>query len=128
MPEEETSGVRRWLVDIARWRPSPAQFDAAAALLPPHDRPAIYRFVKQDDRKRALVSRLLQYSLGRHVLLIPFRQINICRTPEGKLYLVPLHTLWPIIIPTIIHHRSLQLHPISSEPFCLSAWSVAFSH
>ena len=86
------------------------------------------RFVKQDDRKRALVSRLLQYSLVRHVLLIPFRQINICRTPEGKPYLVPLHTLWPIIIPTIIHHRSLQLHPISSEPFCLSAWSVAFSH
>ena len=37
MTEEETSGVRRWLVDIARWRPSPAQFDAAAALLPPHE-------------------------------------------------------------------------------------------
>ena len=64
------------------------------------------RFVKQDDRKRALVSRLLQYSLVRHVLLIPFRQINICRTPEGKPYLVPLHTLWPIIIPTIIHPSS----------------------
>ncbi|KAG2622860.1 hypothetical protein PVAP13_3KG008700 [Panicum virgatum] len=84
---EETSGVRRWLVDIARWRPSPAQFDAAAALLPPHDRPAIYRFVKEDDRKRALFSRLLQYSLVRHVLHIPFRQISICRTPEGKPYL-----------------------------------------
>ena len=45
MPEEETSGVRRWLVDIARWHPSPAEFDAAAALLPPHDRPAIYRYL-----------------------------------------------------------------------------------
>ena len=86
------------------------------------------RFVKQDDRKRALVSRLLQYSLVRHVLLIPFRQINICRTPEGKPYLVPLHTLWPIIIPTIIHHRSLQLHPISSKPFCLSGCLVGCIH
>ncbi|PUZ62854.1 hypothetical protein GQ55_3G020100 [Panicum hallii var. hallii] len=87
MTEEEISGVRRWLVDIARWRPSPAQFDAAAAFLPPHERPAIARFLKEDDRKRALVSRLLQYSLVRHVLRIPFRQINICRTPEGKPYL-----------------------------------------
>ncbi|KAL6640741.1 hypothetical protein ACP70R_021864 [Stipagrostis hirtigluma subsp. patula] len=37
----EEGGVRRWLVDITRWRPSPAQFDAAAALLPPHERPAV---------------------------------------------------------------------------------------
>jgi hypothetical protein len=43
--EEEISGVRRWLVDISRWRPSPAQFDAAAALLPPHDRLAIARYL-----------------------------------------------------------------------------------
>lgn len=41
---EEESGVRRWLVDISSWRPSPAQFDAAAALLPPHERPAIARY------------------------------------------------------------------------------------
>ncbi|KAG2559889.1 L-aminoadipate-semialdehyde dehydrogenase-phosphopantetheinyl transferase-like [Panicum virgatum] len=116
MPEEETSGVRRWLVDIARWRPSPAQFDAAAALLPPHDRPAIYRFVKQDDRKRALVSRLLQYSLGRHVLLIPFRQINICRTPEGKLYLKNCSAF-----PNFNFNTSHQgdYVGIASEPLCL---------
>lgn len=36
--------MRRWLVDISRWRPSPAQFDAAASLLPPHERPAIARY------------------------------------------------------------------------------------
>ncbi|KAF8671583.1 hypothetical protein HU200_049907 [Digitaria exilis] len=84
---EEETGVRRWLVDVARWRPSPAQFDAVIALLPSHDRPAIARFVREDDRKRALVSRLLHYSLVHHVLRIPFRQINICRTPEGKPYL-----------------------------------------
>ncbi|KAK8447216.1 hypothetical protein SEVIR_8G023700v4 [Setaria viridis] len=42
--EEEEAGVRRWLVDITRWRPSPAQFDAAASLLPSHERPAIARY------------------------------------------------------------------------------------
>jgi 4'-phosphopantetheinyl transferase len=43
MAEEETGVRRRWLVDITRWRPSPAQFDAATALLPPHEQPAIAR-------------------------------------------------------------------------------------
>jgi len=43
MGAEEERGARRWLVDIPRWHPSPAQFDAAAALLPPHERPAIAR-------------------------------------------------------------------------------------
>ncbi|KAK3136060.1 hypothetical protein QOZ80_5BG0427490 [Eleusine coracana subsp. coracana] len=36
---EEESGVRRWLVDITGWHPSPAEFDAAASLLPPHEHP-----------------------------------------------------------------------------------------
>jgi 4'-phosphopantetheinyl transferase len=40
--------------------------------------------VKEDDKKRALVSRLLQYSVVHHLLRIPFQQINICRTIEGK--------------------------------------------
>lgn len=88
MAGEHLSGARRrWLVDVARWRPSPAQFQAAAALLPPHHRAAIDRFVKEEDRKRALVSQLLQYSLVHHVLGIPFHQIDICRTVEGKPYL-----------------------------------------
>ncbi|TVU27100.1 hypothetical protein EJB05_29679, partial [Eragrostis curvula] len=87
MEEEEETWARRWLVDITRWRPSPAQFDAATALLPPHERPAIARFVEEDDRKRALVSRLLPYSLVHQVLGIPFHQITIRRTDEGKPYL-----------------------------------------
>ncbi|KAG2622859.1 hypothetical protein PVAP13_3KG008700 [Panicum virgatum] len=114
---EETSGVRRWLVDIARWRPSPAQFDAAAALLPPHDRPAIYRFVKEDDRKRALFSRLLQYSLVRHVLHIPFRQISICRTPEGKPYLQKNCSTFPNFNFNTSHQGDYV--GIASEPLCL---------
>ena len=85
---EGESGVRRWLVDIARWRPSPAQFDAAAALLPAHERAAVARFVKEDDRKRALVSRLLQRALAHRVLRVPLRRISVRRTPEGKPYLV----------------------------------------
>ncbi|RLM58035.1 hypothetical protein C2845_PM18G14780 [Panicum miliaceum] len=115
---EEESGARRWLVDIARWRPSPAQFDAAAALLPPHERPAISRFVKEDDRKRALVSRLLQYSLVHHVLRIPFHQISICRTPEGKPYLNNCSTFPNFNFNFNTSHQGDYVG-IASEPICL---------
>lgn len=49
---------------------------------------SIVRFVKLEDRKRALVSRLLQYALVHQLLGIPFHQIIIKRTVEGKPYLV----------------------------------------
>ncbi|CAN6339507.1 unnamed protein product, partial [Urochloa humidicola] len=116
--EKEEAGVRRWLVDITRWRPSHDQFDAAAALLPSHERPAIARFVKEDDRKRALVSRLLQYSLVHHVLRIPLHQIDICRTPEGKPYLVLENCS---TFPNFNFNTSHQgdYVGIASEPLCL---------
>ena len=41
-----------------------------------------------EDRKRALVSRLLQYALVHQVLGIPYDEIVIKRTSEGKPYLV----------------------------------------
>jgi len=47
----------------------------------------LLRFKKVDDRKRALVSRLLQYSLVRQLLDIPFDEIRINRTLEGKPFL-----------------------------------------
>lgn len=114
---EGESGVRRWLVDISRWRPSPAQFDAAAALLPRHERPAISRFVKEDDRKRALVSRLLQYSLVHHLLRIPFHLINIRRTTEGKPYLQNNSSGFPNFNFSTSHHGDYV--GIASEPLCL---------
>lgn len=52
----------------------------------------IGRFVQMEDRKRALVSRLLQYALAHQVLAIPFHEIIINRTLEGKPYLVWLHS------------------------------------
>lgn len=51
-----------------------------------------------DDRKRALVSRLLQYAIVHEVLGIPREEIIIKRTLEGKPYLVfglPNYALFP---------------------------------
>lgn len=46
------------------------------------------RFVLMEDRKRALVSRLLQYAIVHEVVGIPYEEIIIKRTLEGKPYLV----------------------------------------
>uniref|UniRef100_G2XLD6 holo-[acyl-carrier-protein] synthase n=1 Tax=Oryza glaberrima TaxID=4538 RepID=G2XLD6_ORYGL len=118
--EKQSSGGRwrcRWLVDVGRWRPSPAEFQAAAAVLPPHDRPVIHsRFVREEDRKRALVSRLLQYSLVHHALGMPFHQIRINRTLEGKPYLNK-----NVNLPGFNFNTSHQGEyvGIASEPLCL---------
>ncbi|XP_078152268.1 uncharacterized protein LOC144547477 isoform X3 [Carex rostrata] len=80
--------VRRWLVDISAWNPSEHRFQSLLSLLPPQQQPQVTRFVKLEDRKRALVSRLLQYSLLTHVFRIPFHKIIILHTTQGKPYLM----------------------------------------
>ncbi|CAH9108593.1 unnamed protein product [Cuscuta epithymum] len=85
---ELEKGVQRWIVDISVWEPTPQAFSFAMNFLPQHEHSSITRFVKVGDRKRALVSRLLQYSLVHHVLGIPYNEICIRRTVEGKPYLV----------------------------------------
>ncbi|CAL9108272.1 unnamed protein product [Musa textilis] len=81
------NGVRRWLVNVSQWNPSEAQFASVISLFPVDEQTAITRYIKFEDKKRALVSRLLQYSLVHEVLGIPFDKIIIHRTAEGKPYL-----------------------------------------
>ncbi|KAG2555690.1 hypothetical protein PVAP13_8NG022100 [Panicum virgatum] len=94
-------------------------------MLPPHDRLAIARFLNQDDRKRALVSRLLQYSLVRHVLRIPFRHTTICRTPQGKPY--RKENGYCSTFPNFDFNTSHQgdYIGIASEPLCLVGLDIA---
>ncbi|XP_016505912.1 uncharacterized protein LOC107823737 isoform X3 [Nicotiana tabacum] len=84
---ELEKGVQRWAVDISEWNPSPHYFSFAMSFLPQHEHSSITRFFKMEDRKRALVSRLLQYALVHQVLGIPYNEIVIRRTAEGKPYL-----------------------------------------
>ncbi|KAK1407986.1 hypothetical protein QVD17_39615 [Tagetes erecta] len=70
---------------IVNWDPSPHQFSIAMSILPQQQHSSITRFMKIEDRKRALVSRLLQYAL---VIGIPFHEIVFNRTAQGKLFKV----------------------------------------
>ncbi|KAJ6790747.1 L-aminoadipate-semialdehyde dehydrogenase-phosphopantetheinyl transferase-like [Iris pallida] len=114
----EDGGVRRWVVDISKWNPSEDEFCSYLSVLPPHEHPTITRFIKCEDRKRALVSRLLQYSLVHEVFGIPFERIIINRTIEGKPYLQNTKSLaFPNFNFSASHHGDYV--GIASEPVCL---------
>ncbi|WOK99133.1 hypothetical protein Cni_G07845 [Canna indica] len=112
------NGVRRWLVNISQWNPSELQFASLVSLFPLDDRRVITRYLRFDDRKRALVSRLLQYSLVHEVLGIPIDKIIIRRTVEGKPYLNS-NTIFPFpnFNFNVSHHGDYV--GIASEPLCL---------
>ncbi|CAK9316964.1 unnamed protein product [Citrullus colocynthis] len=117
-------GVQRWAVDISEWNPSPHDFSSALTLLPRHERSSILRFFKMEDRKRALVSRLLQYALVHNLLKIPFDEIIIKRTVEGKPYLEcdKLVSEFPNFNFNVSHHGDYVV--IASEPLCLVGLDV----
>ncbi|GMG99481.1 hypothetical protein Nepgr_001321 [Nepenthes gracilis] len=112
-------GVQRWLVDVSEWNPSPRNFSSAVSVLPHLEHSSITRYAKMEDRKRALVSRLLQYALVREVLGISFDEIIIKRTPEGKPYLDSNHvdSRFPNFNFNVSHHGDFVA--IASEPLCL---------
>ncbi|GAV58383.1 ACPS domain-containing protein [Cephalotus follicularis] len=112
--------VQRWIVDISKWNPTPHDFYSALSLLPLHEHSSITSsFMKQEDRKRALISRLLQYALVHKVLGTPHVEITIKRTLEGKPYLE--HDKAPQEFPNfnfnVSHHGDYVA--IASEPLCL---------
>ncbi|GER28899.1 aminoadipate-semialdehyde dehydrogenase [Striga asiatica] len=112
-------GVQRWAVNISNWKPSSHHFSAAMSVLPDHEHSSITRFVKLEDRIRALVSRLLQYALVHKVLGIPIHDITIRRTPEGKPFLVSdnMKLRFKNFNYNVSHHGDYVA--IASEPICL---------
>ncbi|GJZ26043.1 L-aminoadipate-semialdehyde dehydrogenase-phosphopantetheinyl transferase-like protein isoform X1 [Tanacetum coccineum] len=112
-------GVERWLVNISEWDPSPHDFSTAISLLPKQHHSSITRYVRIEDRKRALVSRLLQYAIVHHVMDISFGEIVINRTPEGKPYLENHKKTagFPNFNFNVSHHGDYVA--IASEPICI---------
>ncbi|KAI8563414.1 hypothetical protein RHMOL_Rhmol03G0109700 [Rhododendron molle] len=119
MQMELQKGVQRWVVDISQWNPSSQEFSHAMSVLPQHEHPSITGYVKLEDRKRAIVSRLLQYSLVHEVLGIPFNEIIIKRTLEGKPYLEhdKVDHEFPNFNFNASHHGDYVA--IASEPLCI---------
>ena len=90
----------RWAVNTERWNPEGdhegAEFTFLLSLLPQHEREDCLRFVHMPDKKRALVSRLLQRAACAKVTSAPHASIEIRRTKGRKPF---LHS--PLPDPTI---------------------------
>ncbi|KAG6542803.1 hypothetical protein Mapa_015707 [Marchantia paleacea] len=113
------TGVQRWAVNVGMWSPSEAQFSGFVGLLPIAERPLVLRYVKFEDKKKALVSRLLQRKLVHSLLDIEYCDIVIERTREGKPYLAnPIDCCeMPNFNFNVSHQGNFVV--LASEPLCI---------
>jgi 4'-phosphopantetheinyl transferase len=79
-------GRLRLAVNVAKWDPNPQEFQFLCKLLPAADAEACNKFKFFDDKKRALVSRLLQRHAAFMALDIPHEAVIIERTKGRKPY------------------------------------------
>jgi len=91
--EQARAGRLRWAVNIATWAPcgeaEGAEFQFLLSLISsPEERKGVMQYVFWDDKKRALISRLLTRRASTTVLgLTSFDGVNISRTKGGKPFL-----------------------------------------
>lgn len=76
----------RWAVALGAWEPVPAEFEYLLALLPEEERAPVLRFRQEADRRRALVSRLLQRAAAAAALGLPHAAVVVRRTRGSKPY------------------------------------------
>ena len=81
----------RWAVNVERWRPEGdhegAEFAFLLTLLPPHEREDCLKMRFMPDKKRALVSRLMQRAACSRVASLPHDEVVIHRTKGRKPFL-----------------------------------------
>ena len=77
----------RWAFNTSTWSPSSSELAAAMQPLPEEEQAACWRFHQLADRKRALISRLLQRRLGAQCFSVAvWKDVRIARTARGKPY------------------------------------------
>ena len=87
MEQHAPAGRLRWAVDVGeRWAPAPPELALLLSLLPAEESEAVGRFRQEADRKRALVSRLLQRAAAAAVLGVAHGAVLIRRTKGRKPY------------------------------------------
>lgn len=76
----------RWALDTTAWRPSPQQLRYLGGLLPPGELADVMRYLRLEDRKRAMASRVMQRACVAALSGSPgaWREVQIRRTERGK--------------------------------------------
>lgn len=117
--KEMECGARRWVFNSTSWKPLASEFSFCLSLLPQSQQCDVTRFVKFEDQKRALISRLMQHMLVHVLVNMPYSDVTIFRTKEGKPYVAnPLRNdAFPNLNFSVSHHGDYV--GMASEPLCL---------
>jgi 4'-phosphopantetheinyl transferase len=83
-PEAPNSGVLRWLVDISAWHPKETEWQLLLRMITEEEATKVMRFIREEDRIRALVSRLLQRRACFESTGVPYASVRIERTKGSK--------------------------------------------
>jgi len=87
MQGQEEFKALRWAVNTTNWDPKDKEWDFLLGLLPESERTPVMRFKFMDDKKRAIVSRLLQRRCVEENIGILWEDIDIKRTKGRKPFL-----------------------------------------
>ena len=82
--EQERRNSQRWVVSIKDWHPSGIEWRFLQSLLPSHDVLAIEGFHHLVDRKRGIVSRLMQRRCVAYAAHMDDETVRIARTKGRK--------------------------------------------
>jgi len=89
-PPPPSCGILRWLVDISTWalnRTDSEEWKVLLRALSSDEQQSVMRFLRMEDRKRALVSRLLQRRACFEVAGVGYASADINRTQGRKPFL-----------------------------------------
>lgn len=119
----------RWAVDVHRWEPEGGadgdEFAFLLSIIPAEEAEKVRKFVFLDDKKRALVSRLLQRRCCERVTGLPWGEVRVARTKGQKPFLAnrPAGCPHPNFNFNVSHEGDFVV--LASEPVCVCGVDVA---
>lgn len=105
-------------------------WDSSAALCVQGERQKVGRFKREDDRKRALVSRILQRCACEHAVGVRVENAQLMRTKGSKPFLANPPEPRPPDIPNFnfnVSHEGSYV-ALAAEPVCICGVDVAAPH
>ncbi|DBA75445.1 TPA: hypothetical protein ACH3X1_010702 [Trebouxia sp. C0004] len=117
--------VCRWAVRVDNWHPEQEEWNFLLRLLSSEVEAEVQRYKFEADRRRCLVSKLLQRKCVRDVCSVPFSEINIRRTKGGKPFCA--NHCHPVAAPNFnfnVSHEGGYV-VLAAEPICICGIDVA---
>ena len=116
--------IVRWYLDVSDMNISDDLFDFLLSLICESERAGVTRYTYEDDKKRALASRLLARKACSEVLNLPYSDVQICRTKGCKPFLQTDHNTpgQPNFNFNISHDGNYAV--LASEAYCLCGVDV----